>query len=220
MSFPPSFFASSSSRSLLPKEYILINAPTRLKNFLHKIDGSAITLAHLLQHLATSNIHAMLLGPESGGARVRWCQAVATFGVYGCIRGWRSIYFHILFPKLLSPAFFRALRSFAPHAIHLVDPILFPRTLIVPSHHTNLPTYAEIFGFPYFHHRTWQIHAYLHSFARYTLVPSPSIARLLCENGWSTHRSFRASWDASGPAHVVVHSVGRLSPKKKLGLVV
>jgi hypothetical protein len=25
--------------------------------------------------------HVMLLGPESGGARVRWCQAVGTFGV-------------------------------------------------------------------------------------------------------------------------------------------
>ncbi|KAJ7927294.1 hypothetical protein B0H13DRAFT_2556725 [Mycena leptocephala] len=49
--------------------------------FLPKIDGSAITLAHLLQHLATSTIRAMLLGPESGGVRVRWCKALGTFGV-------------------------------------------------------------------------------------------------------------------------------------------
>ncbi|KAJ7921605.1 hypothetical protein B0H13DRAFT_2318304 [Mycena leptocephala] len=48
--------------------------------------------------------------------------------------------------------------SFAPHIIRLVDPIwlgvqalivlqiLFPRTPIVTSQHTNLSTYAEIFG--------------------------------------------------------------------------
>ncbi|KAJ7885575.1 hypothetical protein B0H13DRAFT_2666821 [Mycena leptocephala] len=66
--------------------------------------------------------------------------------------------------------------------------------------------------------------------ARYTLVPSPSTACLLRAKSWGNLRvvgrvhaplpSLRASWDASGPADVVVHSVGRLSPKKNLGLVV
>ncbi|KAJ7255015.1 hypothetical protein B0H12DRAFT_1233273 [Mycena haematopus] len=36
------------------------------ENFLPKIDGSTITLAHLLQHLSASNIRALLLGPETG----------------------------------------------------------------------------------------------------------------------------------------------------------
>jgi hypothetical protein len=35
------------------------------QNFLRKIDGSSITLAYLLQHLAATRVHAMLLGPES-----------------------------------------------------------------------------------------------------------------------------------------------------------
>ncbi|KAJ7921567.1 hypothetical protein B0H13DRAFT_2415291 [Mycena leptocephala] len=74
--------------------------------------------------------------------------------------------------------------------------------------------------------------------ARYTLVPSPSTVRLLRAKGWGNSRvvgrgvdgggdfvhaplpSLRASWDASGPADVVFHSVDRLSPKKNLGLVV
>ncbi|KAJ7927313.1 hypothetical protein B0H13DRAFT_2653611 [Mycena leptocephala] len=66
-------------------------------------------------------------------------------------------YFH-LFTSFISPAFRRTLRSFAPQVIHLVDPIwlgvqalitlhiLFPGTQILTSHHANLPTYAEIFG--------------------------------------------------------------------------
>ncbi|KAF8162070.1 hypothetical protein K438DRAFT_2070254 [Mycena galopus ATCC 62051] len=53
------------------------------------------------------------------------------------------------------------------------------------SHHTNLPTYATVFGYPYYHFRTWAIHAYLHSFARYTLVPSRSMASLLAEKGFA-----------------------------------
>ncbi|KAJ7927295.1 hypothetical protein B0H13DRAFT_2312698 [Mycena leptocephala] len=40
-------------------------------------------------------------------------------------------------------------------------------------------------GYPYFYHRAWQIHAHLHS---YTLVPSPSTARLLREKGWGNLR--------------------------------
>ncbi|KAJ7921562.1 hypothetical protein B0H13DRAFT_2415287 [Mycena leptocephala] len=135
----------------------LTNPPTT-ENFLPKIDGSTITLAPLLQHRATSNIWAMLLGPEIGMQRL-------------------SVAF-------ISPAFLRALRSFAPHVIHLIDPIWlgiqalialqiqFPGTPIVTSNHTNLPTYAEIFG-------------------------------------WFTHRSpaLRASWGASSPADVVILSV-------------
>ncbi|KAF8163881.1 hypothetical protein K438DRAFT_1984991 [Mycena galopus ATCC 62051] len=38
------------------------------ENFLPKLDGSTITLAHLLQHLHSIGIRAMLLGPEIGMA--------------------------------------------------------------------------------------------------------------------------------------------------------
>lgn len=102
--------------------------------------------------------------------------------------------------NFLSPAFLRALRAFSPHVIHLVDPIwlgvqalaaitiLFPTTPIVTSHHTNLPTYAEVFGYPYYHWRTWGVHRWLHSFARSTLVPSRSTAQLLSEKGFANLR--------------------------------
>jgi hypothetical protein len=59
---------------------------------------------------------------------------------------------------------------------------------VVTSHHTNLPTYATIFGYPYYHHRTWQINSYLHSFAKYTLVPSVSTAGLLEQKGFANLR--------------------------------
>ncbi|KAJ7921581.1 hypothetical protein B0H13DRAFT_2415333 [Mycena leptocephala] len=155
---------ASSSRFLLPKTYILIDTSTTPENFLPKIDGSTIILAHVLQRLTTPNIHAMLPGPDYAGARL-----FGTFGTFGVsLRVYPGLKINFdesatdiyLFPllQLHIPAFLRALRSFAPHVIHLVDPIwlgmqalialqiLFPTTPIVTSHYTNLPTSAEIFG--------------------------------------------------------------------------
>ncbi|KAF8180444.1 hypothetical protein K438DRAFT_1976632 [Mycena galopus ATCC 62051] len=38
------------------------------ESFLPKLDGSTVILAHLLQHLHFTGIHAMFLGPETGMA--------------------------------------------------------------------------------------------------------------------------------------------------------
>ncbi|KAJ7921547.1 hypothetical protein B0H13DRAFT_2655938 [Mycena leptocephala] len=86
--------------------------------------------------------------------------------------------------------------------------ILFPSTPIVTSQHTNVPTYMEIFGYPYFHYRTWQIHAY--SFARYTLVPSPSTARLLREKGSGTPFCLHPIFSSSNPTFYPLEPFGRV----------
>ncbi|KAF8162052.1 hypothetical protein K438DRAFT_2025595 [Mycena galopus ATCC 62051] len=228
--------------SLLPLHTDALRVAIVAENFLPKIDGSTITLAHLLQHLHSTGIRAMLLGPETGMNSYAGAALFGTFGVPLRVYPGLKVNF-------ISPAFLAALREFAPHVIHLVDPIwlgvqglaaltlLFPNTPIVTSHHTNLPTYATVFGYPYYHFRTWAVHAYLHSFARYTLVPSRSTASLLAEKGFGNLRvvgrgvddavfhpsfrsqSLRASWGAR-PDDVVILSVGRLSPEKNLGLLV
>ncbi|KAJ7927282.1 hypothetical protein B0H13DRAFT_2312685 [Mycena leptocephala] len=167
-SFPPVPLSQSKDKDPL------IDANKR-QNFLRKIDGSSITLAYLLQHLAATRVHAMLLGPESD----MWEYASARRAVEAIRRYLADdIFYCHLFIKLHLPVFLHALRPFSPHVIHLVEriclgvqalialQILFPSTSIVTSHHMNLPTYAEIFEYPYSHYRTWQIHAYLHSFAR------------------------------------------------------
>ncbi|KAJ7144093.1 hypothetical protein C8R44DRAFT_601711, partial [Mycena epipterygia] len=213
-----------------------------LENFLPKIDGSTITLSHLLQHLQRSGVPTMLFGPESGMAEYAGCKLFGTFGVPLRVYPGLKINF-------ISPAFLAALRAFTPTVIHLVDPIwlgvqsllalhiLFPATPIITSHHTNLPTYAAVFGYPYFHHRTWAVHAFLHSFARCTLVPSESTRGLLGAKGWQNLRvvgrgveegafdpalrspTLRRSWGAS-PSTIVILSVGRLSPEKNLPLLI
>ncbi|KAJ6462292.1 hypothetical protein C8R47DRAFT_1158654 [Mycena vitilis] len=246
-----------------------------VENFLPKIDGSTITISHLLQHLNNTGVEAMLFGPESGMTEYAGAKLFGTYGIPLRVYPGLKINF-------ISPAFLAALRSFRPHVIHLVDPIWLGvqslaalcalqfissvigtgtrweeeekgeemwRVPILTSHHTNLPTYAAVFGYPYFHHRTWAVHAYLHSFARYTLVPSASTAVLLSTKGWGASTSIdgtargtlrvvgrgvdrdvfsptlrsdklRRSWGATGTNDVVVLCVGRLSREKNLGLLV
>ncbi|KAF7334083.1 hypothetical protein MVEN_02313900 [Mycena venus] len=178
------------------------------ENFLPKIDGSTITLAHLLEHLRTTpNVQAILFGPESG---MREYAGAPLFGT----------------PGLPLPRLPRPLHQFPLPLLPLRPPtlfsilLLFPSTPIVTSHHTNLPT------------------GWVHSFGRKTLVPTPSTGRLLGERGYRSERvvvgrgvdeqvfhpsfrsqALRAQWGA-GPDDVVVLCVGRLSPEKNLSLLV
>ncbi|KAJ7927310.1 hypothetical protein B0H13DRAFT_2312712 [Mycena leptocephala] len=96
---------------LLPHSHIqhifqpnLRNARTT-ENFFPKIEGSTITLLHLLQNLAASNIHAMLLGPESGTRKYAGARLFGTFGVPLRV-------YPVFKINFISPAFL--------HAIHLV----------------------------------------------------------------------------------------------------
>ncbi|KAJ6467899.1 hypothetical protein C8R45DRAFT_1219049 [Mycena sanguinolenta] len=216
------------------------------ENFLPKIDGSTITLSHLLTHLSTLRIPTLLLGPSSPLTLTNTSYAGAfLFGTPGVpLPSYPGLKINFLTPSFLS-----TLRAFKPTVIHIVDPIwlgvqslaaltlLFPDVPIVSSHHTNLPTYTQVFGYPYWTERVWGVHTWLHSFARCTLVPSASTKQLLEGRGWGnlkvvgrgvdeavfhpSHRSptLRASWGAA-PHDVVILSVGRLSPEKNLVLLV
>ncbi|KAJ7798079.1 hypothetical protein B0H13DRAFT_1933831 [Mycena leptocephala] len=74
-------------------------------NFLPTIDGSTITLAHLLQLLAATHAHAMLLGSEIGMREYAGARLLGTFGVPLRV-------YPVFKINFISPAFL--------HAIHLV----------------------------------------------------------------------------------------------------
>ncbi|KAJ7726587.1 glycosyl transferase group 1 [Mycena olivaceomarginata] len=236
------------SGALLPQHSGPLRVAIIAENFLPKVDGSTLTIANLLQHLNATGVQAMLFGPESGMSEYAGARLFGTFGIPMRVYPGLKVNF-------MSPAFIRALRKFAPDVIHLVDPmwlgvqalaaiaLLFPTTPVVTSHHTNLPTYAAVFGYPSYPHRTWQVHAYLHSFARCTLVPSASTAKLLAERGFANLRVVSRGVDfslfdqwvaAAAAAHsasfpvitspdsdpVIILSVGRLSPEKNLTFLI
>ncbi|KAJ7152563.1 hypothetical protein C8R46DRAFT_1303105 [Mycena filopes] len=250
----PSLTAATVKGPLLSLHAEPLRVAIVVENFLPQVDGSTLTIAHLLQHLNSTGVQAMLFGPDSGMSEYAGAKLFGTFGVpMPAYPGLKA--------NFISPVSLHALRKFAPHVIHLVDPIclgvqalaainiLFPATPIVTSYHTNLTAYAGVFGYPCYPHRAWQVNAYLHSFARYTLVPSASTADLLAERKFANVRvvsrgvdisSFnralrsvplRQKWFAAvtGPASallspglepVIILCVGRISREKNLDFLV
>ncbi|KAF7350151.1 hypothetical protein MVEN_01317600 [Mycena venus] len=211
------------------------------ENFLPKIDGVTVTLAHLLGYLNAQGVKTMLLGPASGMTEYEGCRLFSAPGFP--LKAYPGLKINFI-----PPSFIQALREFNPTIIHLIDPIwlgvqallvakiFFPGVPLITSHDTNLPTYATIFGFPYSRKRGWQILSYFHSLAKFTLAPSPSTATLLRQKGYANLRicgrgfpeSFspvlrspttRQRWGIK-LNDVAVLSVGRLSPEKNLHLLV
>ncbi|KAJ6628565.1 hypothetical protein B0H10DRAFT_1990449 [Mycena sp. CBHHK59/15] len=212
------------------------------ENFLPKIDGVTVTLAHLLDHFQANGVKAILLGPESGMDEYAGCRIFGASGIP--LKAYPGLKINFM-----PPSFIRTLREFDPDVIHLVDPIwlgvqalalvkiLFPGTPVVTSQDTNLPTYATVFGFPYFRRRIWRVSSCVHSFAKFTLVPSTSTASILRRKGFANLRvcdrgvdpdlfnpslrnsDLRESWGMQ-PGDLAVLSVGRLSPEKNLPLLI
>ncbi|KAK7052757.1 hypothetical protein R3P38DRAFT_3596107 [Favolaschia claudopus] len=223
------------------------------ENFLPKIDGSTITLSHLLHHLSSLSIPTLLLGPPTGMRTYANATLLPAPGVpLPAYPGLRI--------NFLSPAALAQLRAFRPTVVHVVDPVwlgvqalLALRLLfsydgnnevkIVTSHHTNLPTYAEVWGYPYWGERMWGVQGWMHgALAERVLVPSASTGALLVgERGWgecgvrvrvvgrgvdcgvfrpnTRSPTLRAQWGAADD-DVVILSVGRLSKEKNLDLLI
>ncbi|KAJ7927273.1 hypothetical protein B0H13DRAFT_2312676 [Mycena leptocephala] len=88
------------------------------QNFFPKIDGSTVMLAHPLQHRATSNICAMLLGPDSGMREYARVHLFWTLGVP--LRVYPGLNIKWVLCLVL---FYPLPTNFIIHIIHLVDPI-------------------------------------------------------------------------------------------------
>ncbi|KAL7419253.1 hypothetical protein Q5752_006090 [Cryptotrichosporon argae] len=170
------------------------------ENFLPKVDGVTRTLARLLEHLEREGHSCMLLGPGTGMTHYASHPLVGTLGL-------PLILYPGLKLNFLRPKFLRAIRDFQPDVVHFVDPIwLGAQTLVamelgwagdewvapggptvgggingavVASYHTNLATYATLFGLPWLTPLMWRLQQKLYGKARLTLCPSPSTAAML-----------------------------------------
>ncbi|KAJ9476987.1 Glycosyltransferase [Pseudozyma hubeiensis] len=160
------------------------------ENFLPKVDGVTRTLARLLEHLNNEGHEAMVLGPETGMRQYAGHPVVGTFGVP-----------LIIYPGLklnfMRPRFVRRLQQFKPDVIHFVDPIWLgaqmlpavqkwlPEVPCVSSYHTNLPTYATLFGMPWLEKTMWNLTRNLHDRCEIIFCPSESTRRMLREKGFT-----------------------------------
>lgn len=165
------------------------------ENFLPKVDGVTRCLARLLKHLRDEGHEAIVLGPEVNMSSYETHPVIGTAGIP-----------LILYPGLklnfLRPKFLRTIMEFNPDVIHVVDPIwlgpqvLFalrrgwcgpkwsdPKAPIVGSFHTNLPTYASLFGLKFMEAFMWSWIENSHSQCRLTACPTLSTATMLMQKG-------------------------------------
>ncbi|KAL7413387.1 hypothetical protein BDY24DRAFT_389910 [Mrakia frigida] len=170
------------------------------ENFLPKVDGVTRTLARLLEHLHNEGHEALLCGPETGMSHYASHPLVGTLGI-------PLVVYPGLKLNFLRPKFMREIEEFHPDVIHMVDPIwLGGQTLmglelgwageqwvgekgpgvggglrgaVVASYHTNLATYATLFGFPWFEPIMWVWQRWLYSKCLLYLCPSQSTIDML-----------------------------------------
>lgn len=160
-----------------------------LENFLPKVDGVTRTLARLLEHLNAEGHEAIVFGPETGIRQYAGHAVVGTFGV-------PLVVYPGLKLNFMRPRFVRRLQQFKPDVIHFVDPIWLgaqmlpavqkwlPHVPCVSSYHTNLPTYATLFGMPWLEETMWNLTRSLHKRCEMVFCPSESTRRMLRGKGF------------------------------------
>ncbi|TYJ55006.1 hypothetical protein B9479_004317 [Cryptococcus floricola] len=172
------------------------------ENFLPKVDGVTRTLSRLLEHLHASGHQCMLLGPSSSLSSYASHPLVGTLGI-------PLILYPGLKLNFVRPKFLRVIREWKPDVVHFVDPIwLGAQTMVgmelgwaggewvgggegeeriggglggavVASYHTNLATYATLFGLPSLTPLIYKFQHLLYSKVLLTLCPSPSTQKML-----------------------------------------
>ncbi|KAG8712987.1 hypothetical protein FRC08_013829 [Ceratobasidium sp. 394] len=165
------------------------------ENFLPKVDGVTRCLARLLKHLREEGHEAIVLGPEANMLSYETHPIIGTAGI-------PLVVYPGLKLNFLRPKFLRAIAEFDPDVIHFVDPIwLGPQVLlalrngwcgpkwsdsqapIVASFHTNLPTYASLFGMKFMESFMWTCIRAWHARCRLTACPTLSTATMLMRKG-------------------------------------
>ena len=120
------------------------------------------TLARLLEHLHAEGNEAIVLGPETGLTEYVGHPVIGTFGLPLIVYPGLKLNFARL-------RFVRRLQQFQPDVVHFVDPIwlgaqmmyivkrVLPGVPCVSSYHTNLPTYASLFGIGFLEAPMWAL---------------------------------------------------------------
>ncbi|EJD49774.1 UDP-Glycosyltransferase/glycogen phosphorylase [Auricularia subglabra TFB-10046 SS5] len=174
---------------MAPRRKLRIAIVTGERLFSHRdpVDGVTRTLARLLTHLREQGHECVVLGPESGMGYYATFPLIGTTGIP-----------LVLYPGLklnfLRPKFLSTIVAFNPDVIHVVDPVWLGaqflyalqagwcgpewtgpnRKPVVASYHTNLPTYATLFGAGCLEPIMWSWLRHLHAKCDLTACPSPS----------------------------------------------
>lgn len=129
------------------------------------------------------------MGPDTGLKEYLGHPVVGTFGIPILVYPGLKLNFARL-------RFIRRLQQFRPDVVHFVDPIWLGAQMIplckfylpnvprVSSYHTNLPTYASLFGCGFLEPAMWKLTRSLHNQCHMVFCPSESTRRMLQARGF------------------------------------
>jgi len=207
------------------------------ETFLPKIDGIVSILCLLLQRLQEQGHKVILFGPPGGPKEYAGAEIVGVGGpplpFYPELR--------INIPRRFV---WEKLKAFQPDLIHVVNPAIlglfglyYARRLKVPttaSYHTDLPRYAQFYGFGFVVPLVWSYLRILHNQASVNLCPSTTVRSELRRQGFRRVRWWKRgidteffspgtpnpvvrNWLTDGhPDEFLVINVGRQAPEKRL----
>lgn len=207
------------------------------ETFLPKIDGIVSILCLLLQRLQEQGHKVILFGPPGGPKEYAGAEIVGVGGpplpFYPELR--------INIPRRFA---WEKLKAFQPDLIHVVNPAIlglfglyYAWRLKVPttaSYHTDLPRYAQFYGFGFAVPLVWSYLRILHNQAGVNLCPSTTVRSELQRQGFRRVRWWKRgidtdffspgapnsavrNWLTDGhPDEFLVINVGRQAPEKRL----
>lgn len=218
------------SRSLQPLRVALFT-----ETFLPKIDGIVSILCLTLQRLQEQGHTAIMFGPAGGPDEFAGTEIVGVGGPK--VPFYPELAFNYPRPWIMD-----RVRKFAPDVIHAVNPVVLAayglysaRRLDIPvlaSYHTDMPRYADHFGFGFTKPIIWSYSRALHNRADVTLCPSTTVRDELRAHGFRRVRwwtrgidtdfftpgppdpEMRARLTNGHPEDFLLINVGRQSPEK------
>jgi glycosyltransferase involved in cell wall biosynthesis len=210
------------------------------ETFLPKIDGIVSILCLLLQRLQEQGHQVILFGPPGGPKEYAGAEIVG-------VGGPRLPFYPELRINIPRRFVWEKLQAFQPELIHVVNPVIlgpfglsYARRLKVPtvaSYHTDLPRYAQFYGFGFVVPIVWSYLRILHNQASVNLCPSTTVRSELRQHGFRRVRWWKRgidtdlftpgearpevrNWLTDGhPDDFLVINVGRQAPEKQLELL-
>lgn len=210
------------------------------ETFLPKIDGIVSILCLLLQRLQEQGHQVILFGPPGGPKEYAGAEIVG-------VGGPRLPFYPELRINIPRRFVWEKLQAFQPELIHVVNPVIlglfglsYARRLKVPtvaSYHTDLPRYAQFYGFGFVVPIVWSYLRALHNQASVNLCPSTTVRSELRQRGFRRVRWWKRgidtdlftpgearpevrNWLTDGhPEDFLVINVGRQAPEKQLELL-
>ena len=210
------------------------------ETFLPKIDGIVSILCLMLQRLHELGHRVLLFGPPGGPNEYAGAEIVG-------VGGPRLPFYPELRMNIPRRCVWKKISAFQPDLVHVVNPFFlgpfgmsYARRLNVPvvaSFHTDLPRYAQAYGYGFVAPVLWSYLRALHNRADLNLCPSTAIRSDLRQQGFRRVRWWRRGIDTElftpGPYNQDVRSrlsggephkflivnVGRQAPEKRLHLL-